>query len=357
MTLEEIRKKIDAIDCRILEELVARAALVHDVGVIKKRDGQEIYAPEREEKLLQRLAQMCEGKLPEKSIRAIYREIMSASLYLENDLKIAYLGPEATWTHQAARSKFGASLEYLPQSTIADVFLEVERGRADYGVVPIENSSEGAVNFTLDVFIETNLKICAQILMKIEHNLLALCERSEIRRVYSHPQALGQCRVWLSQNLPGVEQVEVSSTTRAAILATEEQGAAAIGSKMSVEVYGLKIVEPSIQDHANNTTRFLVIGRRQSPPTGNDKTSIMFSVKDRTGALFSALEPFHAEGLSLTKIESRPSKKKPWEYIFFVDVQGHSQDEAMQRALNQLDTHCIAIKVLGSYPNTDTVVD
>ncbi len=355
MPLSEIRKHIDAIDSQLLRLLNERADLVHEVGVVKKAEGAQIYAPEREETVLRALAAKnakLKGRLPEKSVRAIYREIMSASLALEKDLTIAYFGPESTNTHQAARSKFGASVNYTPQVSIADVFDVVARGGADYGVVPIENSTEGAVNHTLDVFMDSDLHICAQVLMKIENHLVAKIPKSEIRKIYSHPQVFGQCRNWLRLNLPNVELIEVGSTPRAAELAASEPHAAAITGAMAAEVHGLNVLVPSIQDIAGNTTRFLVIGHSASPPTGDDRTSLMFCVQDKPGALFAALEPFNRLKISLSKIESRPSKRKAWEYFFFVDIDGHATDSAVVEALDQLQKHCTFVKILGTYPKS-----
>ena len=355
MKLPDIRIKIDALDDQLLKLLNERADLVHEVGLVKRAEGTEIYAPEREELVLRTLAEKnaaLKGRLPEKSIRAIYREIMSASLALEKDLKIAYFGPEATNTHQAARSKFGASVQYTPQVSIADVFDVVARGNADYGVVPIENSTEGAVNHTLDVFMDSELRICAQIMMKIENHLVAKIPREKIRRIYSHPQVFGQCRNWLRHNLPNVDLIEVSSTPRAAELAATEDGAAAITGAMAAEVHGLQVLAPSIQDIASNTTRFLVIGRTASPPTGDDRTAIMFCVQDKPGALFHALEPFDRLNISMSKIESRPSKRKAWEYFFFVDIDGHSSEEKVKQAIDELEKHCSFVKILGTYPKT-----
>jgi chorismate mutase/prephenate dehydratase len=352
MPLSDIRKKIDAIDAKLIALLNERADLVHEVGEVKKKEGTAIYAPEREEALLRSLVAKSKGRLPASAIRAIYREIMSASLALEKQLTIAYLGPEATWSHQAARQKFGASVDYAAQSSIAEVFNVVARGKADYGVVPIENSTEGAVNYTLDVFMDSELKICAQFLLKIENNLIAKIPRGEIRKVYSHPQVIGQCRQWLRHNLPGVDLIEVASTTHAAELASKEPHAAAIAGQMAAEVYGLKILETGIQDSPDNTTRFLVIGHATCPPTGDDKTSLMFCVQDKPGALFSALEPFQNLKINMSKIESRPSKRKAWEYFFFVDIEGHAQDKKLVKALAGLGKHCSFLKILGSYPKT-----
>jgi len=355
VSLSNIRKKIDALDDQLLKLLNERADLVHEVGLVKKAEGTEIYAPEREEQVFRSLIEKNEtlhGRLPEKSVRAIYREIMSASLALEKDLTIAYFGPESTNTHQAARNKFGVSVRYVPQVSIGDVFDVVARGSADYGVVPIENSTEGAINHTLDMFMESELRICAQILLKIENHLIAKIPRNEIRKIYTHPQVFGQCRQWLRHNLPHVDLIEVSSTPRAAELAAGEPHAAAIAGKMAAEVYGLDVVEPSIQDIPNNTTRFLVIGHTPSPPTGNDRTSLMFCVRDEPGALFHALEPFNRLKISMSKIESRPSKRKAWEYFFFADVDGHASEEKLQNALDQLEKHCTFMKILGTYPKT-----
>ncbi|MEA3209327.1 MAG: chorismate mutase / prephenate dehydratase [Chthoniobacter sp.] len=358
MTLPEIRKKIDAIDEQLIGLLNERADLVHEVGLVKKAERTEIYAPEREETVLRALSARnaeLKGRMPETAIRAIYREIMSASLALEKDLTIAYFGPPSTNTHQAARSKFGASVNYVPEISIPDVFDVVARGKADYGVVPIENSTEGAVNHTLDVFMDSELRICAQILLKIENHLCAKVPREQIARLYSHPQVFGQCRNWLRHNLPHVDLIEVSSTPRAAELAASEPLAGAIVGRMAAETYGLEVLEASIQDIPSNTTRFLVVGRTASPPTGDDRTSLMFCVQDKPGALFHALEPFNRLKISMSKIESRPSKRKAWEYFFFVDVDGHATETKLTEALAQLEQHCSFVKILGTYPRSPIV--
>jgi len=350
--LVPLRAQIDAVDAQLLELLNRRADLVHGVGEVKRSAGQEIYVPEREEQVLRALEARSKGRLPASAIRAIYREIMSASFALEKGLTIAFFGPAATFTHQAARAKFGASVAYEACPTIADVFSVVSRGHADYGVVPIENSTEGVVNHTLDVFADSDLKICAQILLRIEQHLLAKCPRTAIHKVYSHPQSFGQCRQWIMAHLSGIECVEVSSNARATELAASEAGAAAIAGRLAGEAYGLDLLEEGIQDSADNTTRFLVLGRATSAPTGNDKTSIMFSVKDRAGALFEAIAPFKELRINMSKIESRPSKRKAWEYFFFADIAGHARDAKVAKALAALERHCTLVKILGSYPNT-----
>ncbi len=349
-----MRVKIDEVDASLIRLLNERAALVREVGRVKREGGLDIYAPEREEAVLRVLADrnVAEGaQLPPESLRAIYREIMSASLALEKDLRIAYLGPEATWTHQAARGKFGASVRYVSQANVGDVFDAVARDRADYGVVPIENSTEGAVNHTLDVFIDSELLICAQLTLRIEQYLLAKIPREAIRRVFSHPQVFGQCRHWLQRHLASAELVEVSSTSRAGELAAKSEDGAALAGPMVAELYGLDVLDRGVQDSAHNTTRFLVIGHRDCPPTGSDRTSLMFAVPDRAGSLFLALEPLQNAKVSMSKIESRPSKRKPWEYVFFVDVEGHREDAVLVGALRELETRCTFLKVLGSYPN------
>lgn len=353
MNLDDIRRQIDTIDKELLDLLNRRADLVHEVGVVKKRDGLQIYAPEREEALLRRLISMNQGRLSESSIRAIYREIMSAALALEDDLKIAYLGPEGTWTHQAAIKKFGHSVSYSPQPNFADVFDQVTRRSADYGVVPIENSTEGAVSHTLDLFVDSPLHICSQILLRIENCLMAAIPRSEIRTLYSHPQVFGQCRAWIHKNFPQADLVEVSSTTKAAQIAQEQakQGAAALGGPLAAEIYGLNLLESSIQDRATNTTRFLVIGEKTCPPTGHDRTSVLFAIHDRPGSLVKALQAFDNFHINLSKIESRPSKRKDWEYVFYVDLAGHCEDPQVADALAELHQHCSMIKLLGSYPD------
>ena len=353
MNLDDIRKHIDEIDGQLLDLLSDRADLVHQVGEVKKRDGLQIYAPEREEALLRRLIERNKGRLPEKSIRAIYREIMSAALALEDDLKIAYLGPEGTWTHQAAIKKFGHSVAYSSQPNFAEVFDQVTRRQADYGVVPIENSTEGAVSHTLDLFVDSPLQICAQILLRIENGLMAAIPREQIKTLYSHPQVFGQCRNWILRNFPEADLVEVSSTTRAAQLARDNaaQGAAALGGALAAEMNGLGMLESSIQDRATNTTRFLVIGEKTCPPTGNDRTSILFAIHDRPGSLVRALQAFDQFQINMSKIESRPSKRKDWEYVFYVDLSGHCDDLELKKAIEELEKHCSMVKLLGSYPD------
>ena len=353
MSLTPIRQQIDALDGQIIELLNRRAALACEVGEIKRRAGAPVYAPEREEDVFNKLEARnaaLGGRLSNAAVRGIYREIMSASYALERGLNIAFLGPAGTYSHEAARGQFGSSVDYLPLGSIAEVFAAVAKGKADLGVVPIENSTEGSVTFTLDEFVGSELKICAEILLRVRHNLLAKSPREAIRKIYSHPQSLAQCRQWLGGNFPNAEQIATSSNTRAAQLAAEEPGAAAIAGRLAAELYGLDILEEAIEDSAFNTTRFLVISNRDVAPTGRDKTSLLFFVSDQSGTLFSALEPFQRLGISLSKIESRPSRRKAWEYCFYVDIVGHAQDPTVARAIAELEKQCLWVKNLGSYP-------
>ena len=352
MDLPELREQIDNLDDELLRLLSRRAQLALEIGEAKRKAGRTVYAPEREEELLRSLERRNAGRMPGGAVRAIFREIMSASLALEKGLTIAYFGPEATWTHQAARAKFGASVCYVAQPSIPDVFFEVARGRADYGVVPIENSTEGAVSHTLDVFIDSELMICSQVLLKIEHCLASNGSMESIKRIYSHPQAFGQCRQWLCHHLPHAELVEVSSTTRAAELSAKSPGSAAICGVMGAQIHGLHTLQVSIQDNSTNTTRFLVLGHEDCPPTGDDKTSLMFGLQDRAGALHDVLDAFARRQVNMSKIESRPSRRRAWEYFFFADVTGHRNDPPLREAFDELAANSSYLKILGSYPNT-----
>ncbi len=353
MNIPEHRKAIDKLDAHIIKLLNERTRHVLAIGELKRNAGEEIYAPHRERAVLNRLRKLNQGPISTEGLEAIYREIMSSALSLEKSMKVAYLGPEATFTHQAAIRRFGSSLAYSPQKTIADVFTEVSKKRAEYGIVPVENSTEGVVTHTLDMFVDSDLQIVAQIVLPVQHCLLSNWPRSQIRKLFGHPQALGQCRVWLQNNLPRVEIIETSSNARSAEFATKEKSTAAIAGILAAEKYGLSVLEYDIQDNAANATRFLVLGRKCSPPTGHDRTSIMISTPDKVGALHSALAAFRRDRINMTKIESRPSKRKAWEYFFFIDVDGHVQERKVQNALIHLGEQCNLVKVLGSYPNAE----
>ncbi len=353
MDLKNSRKKIDSIDKNILRLLSARAKVTLGIARIKHRSGASIYAPDREREVLKKISCGNKGPLTNGALEAIYREIMSASLSLEKSLVIAYMGPQASFSHLAALKRFGSQVNYLACDSISDVFLEVERSSADYGVVPIENSIEGAVTYTLDMLVDSDLKICSQIILDVSHNLLANCPKNKIKRVYSNPQVFGQCRIWLQENLPGAELIEVSSTTRAAQIASKEKNSAGIASILAAKVYKLKVIAADIEDSPHNITRFFVIGKAEAGITGSDKTSILFSIKDKVGALHNMLMPFKKNKINLTKIESRPSKRKAWDYYFFVDLYGHKDEPRVKKALSELETKCKFLKVLGSYPIGD----
>jgi len=351
--LAELRRQIDAIDDRILDLLNQRAKVVIQVGEAKAGQQREYFVPSRERAIFERLQSANPGPFPTEAIHRVYREIISASLSLEEPLKVAFLGPQATFTHAAATQQFGLSASLVPQKSISAVFSEVASGRANYGVVPVENSNEGIVSHTLDMFMESDLKVIAEIQLGISHFLLSRSGRmEEIRKIVSHPQPLAQCRKWLEENLPDVPQVDVASTALAAQIAAQEPETAAVASEMAASLYGLRAAAERIEDNPNNFTRFLVIGRKMPDPSGRDKTSIMFSVKDEPGILYRMLEPFNKRRINLNKIESRPLKKRAWEYIFFLDMEGHLADEAVSAAIEELRTHCQFLKVLGSYPQT-----
>ena len=349
VSLEELRKHIDDLDREILERLNARAACAQQIGEIKRTADSPFYVPEREKAIYEMLARLNKGPLPDASLRAIYREIISAIRALEKVSSVAFLGPRDTFSHMAAVQVFGAAAEYHPLPSFADIFTEVERGRIDYGIVPVESSMGGGVSDTLDRFILSDLKIINEVMLHITQNLLSKHPLAEIRRVYSKDNALLQCRQWLRANLPTAELIETSSTAEAARRAANED-AAAIASRLAAETYQLPIQVERIEDAAHNFTRFLVIGKQSANPTGDDKTAVMISVKDKPGALYGLLLPFATANISLTRIESRPSQQKAWEYVFFIDFLGHCSDPAIQSVLREVSEHANMVKVLGSFP-------
>ncbi len=352
MDLKQLRQKIDGIDARLVDLLNERARASLEVGKVKVKTGKGIYAPQRERQVLDGVRALNKGPMDNAAFEAIYREIMSASLSLEKPLCIGYLGAEGSNSHSAALKKFGAQLNYAGCASIAEVFRRVEQGSCDYGVVPIENSVEGVVTPTADLLAESQLQVCAQMMMKISYALLAKGSFSKIRKVYSNPQVFAQCRDWLAVHLPpaSVCQISTASTTDAAKIAASETNAAALAPVECAPVYGLTALREQVQDIAHNSTRFFVIGPEDALPTGDDRTSIVFSIKDRVGVLHSILAPFAARAISLTRIESRPIKKKAWDYYFFVDFKGHRQDKKVQEALHEVENMCKFLKILGSYP-------
>lgn len=357
MDIQKIRTEIDALDRQLVEVLNQRLALAAEIGKLKRSQGGQIYVAEREEQVFQKVSAQNGGPIKNEALRAIYREIMSAAIALEQPLKIGFLGPEASYTHQAAMRKFGASVDYHAFATIGDIFTAVEKGESDYGVIPIENSTEGSVRDALDIFAESDLKIVAQIYLEIAHCLISNEPLEKIQKVYSKDQALAQCRMWLRRHLPHAQLVDAPSTTAAVQLAKTTPGLAAVASKMAAEHYGVPAIAENIQDKSDNTTRFFVIGQKPSGPVGNgrDLTSFLVSLGDdaaaKPGALLKMLLPMAERGINLSKIESRPNKRKPWSYFFYIDVTGHYNDASMQEALGVLHSVCPMVKWLGSYPS------
>ncbi len=356
MNIEELRKNIDKIDEEILRLLNQRTELALKIGELKAKTDKNYYVPTREKEIINRLTNINKGPFPNTGLSAVYREIMSACRSLEKPLTVAYLGPEATFTHIASIKNFGSSAIYKPMRTEAEVFREVETKRADYGVLAIENSTEGAVNPTLDAFVKSELKICSEILVQISHYLLSKVPFEQIKEVHSHPQVIAQCRGWIERNLKDIRLVAESSSAEAAKIAANSDYIAAIGSRLAADLYGLNILAEKIQDIPNNMTRFFVIGHHYSERTGNDKTSMLFSVRHKAGALANALLLLAKHGLNLTNIQLRPSGMKAWEYIFFVDLEGHIDDEPVRSAYEELQRESLLVKMLGSYPKAESDV-
>lgn len=354
MTIEELRKRIDQIDTELVELLNARAQVVVEIGKLKGKG--PIYMPHREKEVLERVAKANKGPLPDKTLYAIWREMMSGSFFLERPMRVSYLGPAGSFSHTAAVRKFGQSIEYEALTSIRGIFDEVARGHCDLGIVPVENSAGGGVIETLDAFIDTSVVICAEISMPIHNNLMANCSLGEVEKVYSKLEVFTQCRKWLSSTFKEEKTIPVASTARAAQMAAEEPFTAAIGSEIAAEIYGLKIICENIEDDANNVTRFLAISKTDARASGNDKTSILFSTAHKAGALADVLAVFKDRGVNLTNIESRPSRKRQREYYFFVDCLGHRTDKKLTDCLDEVRMHCMQLSVLGSYPRNDELI-
>ncbi len=353
MTLGELRHEIDSIDAQIVSLLKQRARCAHEVGSIKRATGAPIFVPERESSLIRKLQELNAGELPEKSLLAIYRQIVSMSFLLEDGMRVGYLGPEGTWSHEAALARFGDSVDYRPYPSFEAVFAAVENGNINYGVIPIENSTHGTVTQAMDEIGRSPLRICDQLHQSVQNCLMANIEKESIRTIYSHPQVLGQCRQWLQQNFPAAGQVPTASTTAAARIARDEadKGAAALGSPLAARLCGLNVLEEHIQDKVGNTTRFAVIGKQSTQPSGHDRTTICFCVpRHVAGSLATVLEHFRRHSINLHCIDSRPTRDTPWEYLFYVDVEGHEAEEPLKSCLAELSTQCPMLKVLGSYP-------
>ncbi|GMV81402.1 MAG: P-protein [Planctomycetota bacterium] len=348
--LDALRAKIDALDGQIVALINERAGIASSIGKRKAQDGVKPYAPSREKQVYQRVAKLNRGPLPDTAFQSIYREIMSATIALEHPIRVAYFGQPGSFTHLAARTKFGASVRYTAQRDMRDVFMAVSRGRADYGVIPIENSTEGGVNQSIDMLGETRLKICSEVFLPIHHHLLSQSASKDIRILYSHPQAFAQCRNWLAGHLGDVERKEVGSTAEAAERASREKHAGAIAGSLAAEIYKVPVQVENIEDQAENITRFCIVGERMAEPTGHDKTSVVVSILDEPGALMRLLLPFQNHGINLTRIESRPSRRRAWDYVFYIDMQGHATDPKLQGALREVESQSRHVEVLGSYP-------
>lgn len=357
LDLGAIRAEIDSLDERLHDLLNQRARLAQRVGMSKTREGRlvDFYRPEREAEVLRRAIERNHGPLRDEEVVRLFREIMSACLAQQEPLKVAFLGPEGTFTQQAVYKQFGHSVRALPLPAIEEVFHEVEAGVADFGVVPIENSTEGTVNNTLDRFLLSPLNICGEVELRIHQHLMGRMEALErVERICSHQQSLAQCRQWLDEHLPGVERIAVASNAEAARRARDERGTAAIGGQAAAEVYGLQVLVNDIEDRPDNTTRFLVVGKQRFKSSGADKTTIIVSASDTEspGALQRLLEPIARHGISLTRIESRPSRKRKWDYVFFLDLEGHADDAPVAAALEELRQQTSLLRVLGSYPRS-----
>jgi chorismate mutase / prephenate dehydratase len=347
--LERLRGEIDRLNERILDLLNERAKLARAVGSLKVG---QAYRPEREAQVLQRMKALNPGPLSGENVAMIFREIMSACLALERPITVAYLGPRGTFSERAAMKHFGLAAEAVPVPSIDEVFRNVESNAADFGVIPVENSTEGAVGRSLDLMPQTSAKVCGEVIVRIHHHLMAKQAGAiaEVKRVFSHGQSLAQCHEWLNANMPKAERVAVSSNAEAARRAAEEAGSAAVAGEMAAEHYGLTILASNIEDEPNNTTRFLVLGDYEPKPSGRDKTSLVLSARNRAGAVYEMLTPFAKRGVSMTKFESRPSKVAVWEYLFFVDIEGHRDSPHVAEALEEVGGIAGYIKVLGSYP-------
>ncbi len=347
--LEQLRAQIDALDEQLLKLLNERARLAQTVGHVK--GGSQVYRPEREAQVLRRLTEANAGPLPNEAVRLLFQEVMSACRALERSLSVAFLGPEGTFSEAAAIKQFGHAVERLPAESIDEVFRQVEHGEAGYGVVPVENSTEGAVSRTLDLLMQTPLKVCGEVMLRVRQQLMRKGEGLDgIERVYSHAQSLAQCHEWLNRHLPKAERIPVVSNAEAARLAAQDPKAAAVAGEVAAERHGLHIVMRDIEDEPTNTTRFLVLGREDAGASGRDKTSLVLSAQNRPGALLDLISPFSAMGIGLNRLESRPAKSGAWEYVFFIDIDGHRSDERVATALAKVQGNATLFKVLGSYP-------
>ncbi|MDH7599080.1 MAG: prephenate dehydratase [Sedimentisphaerales bacterium] len=356
MSLEQLRQKIDQIDLQLVDLLNERAKVVVEIGKLKSQTERPVYAPDREKQVLEKVVKANKGPLPDRTIKAIWRELMSGSFLLEKPLRIGYLGPQGSFSHAAAMLKFGQSVEYEPLTNITAIFEEVSRGHCDLGVVPVENTAGGGVIETLDALIESSVKICAEILVAVHHCLLANCPADRIKKIYSKPEVFAQCQRWLASTFKDTQTIPVASTAKAAQMAAEEPDTAALGSRIAADLYGLQVVYENVEDLANNVTRFLVIAKEDARPTGEDKTAILFTTAHKAGALADVLDVFRHFQINLTMIQSRPSKRREWEYYFFADLVGHRSDQSVQQGLEEARKHCLQLSVLGSFPKATEIL-
>ncbi|MBX3676574.1 MAG: prephenate dehydratase [Rhodocyclaceae bacterium] len=351
--LQRLRAEIDRLDEEVLARLSRRAEIAHEIGRVK--GGAVVYRPEREAQVLRRIVGLNQGPLPEAAVWHIFREIMSACLSLEQPLRVVYFGPQGTFTESAAKKHFGSAPQFTAAATIDEVFRTVEAGHADYGVVPVENSTEGAVGRTLDLLLQMPIKICGEVMLRIHQHLLSKAERLEdVKRLYSHAQSLAQCHEWLNHYLPSLPRVPVASNAEAARMASGDAESCAIAGEAAAGLYGLNNLARDIEDDPNNTTRFLVIGMHDAGPSGRDKTSLVCASQNKAGAMYALLEPLARHGVSMSKFESRPSRAGLWEYVFYVDVEGHQSEERVGKAFAELRDRAAFVKILGSYPGAVT---
>ena len=349
--IESIRARIDEVDVDLVALLDRRAGLAREIGKAKIGEGrQRFYDASRQKQVIERAMAGSTGEFPREAMRNVFVEIMSGCLSREKPPTVGFLGPEATFSHLASVSEFGNSAEHKPLPSVLDIFVAVEREWVDYGVVPVENSTGGVIHTTLDMFIDFDLTICSEIFLPIHHHLISRNPIERIKTIYSKAEPFQQCQTWLRENLPGVQLIEVGATTKGVEMARGRDFAAAIGSALAARAYSVPIAAANIEDMKDNTTRFLVVGKQQSAPTGKDKTSVMLSITDRPGALFELLKPFHDRGINLTKIESRPTRRRAWDLVFFIDMEGHMSMPAIGAALEDCRPHTKSMKILGSYP-------